>query len=88
MRTPVCGWRITAAPTAGTMARVCRLPDGGQYLGGPRVDLVGKRFIVTDALGMLLTVVIVTAAVQDRDGAKPALLQAYLCTQVRFVFSD
>jgi hypothetical protein len=37
-----------------------------------------KRFIVTDTLGLLLTVVVVTVAVQDRDGAKPALLQAYL----------
>jgi hypothetical protein len=46
-----------------------------------------KRFIVTDTLGLLLTVV-VTAAVQDPDGAKPALLQAYLCTRVRFVFTD
>jgi transposase len=32
--------------------------------------------------------VVVTASVQDRDGAKPALLQAYLCTRVRFVFAD
>jgi hypothetical protein len=47
-----------------------------------------KRFIVTDTLGLLLTVVVVTAAVQDRDGAKPALLQAYLCTWVRFVFTE
>ena len=31
---------------------------------------------------------VVTAAVQDRDGAKPALLQAYLCTRVRFVFTE
>jgi hypothetical protein len=42
-----------------------------------------KRFIVTDTLGRLLT-----AAVQDPDGAEPALLQAYLCTRVRFVFTD
>jgi hypothetical protein len=46
-----------------------------------------KRFIVTDTLGLLLTVVI-TAAVQDPHGAKSALLQAYLCTRVRFVFTD
>jgi hypothetical protein len=42
-----------------------------------------KRFIVTDTLGLLLTVVVVTASVQDRDGAKPALLEAYLSTSVR-----
>ena len=33
-----------------------------------------KRFIVTDTLGLLLTVVVLTAGVQDRDGAKPVLL--------------
>jgi hypothetical protein len=32
--------------------------------------------------------VVVTAAMQDPDGANPALLQAYLCTRVRFVFTD
>jgi transposase len=47
-----------------------------------------KRFIVTDTLGLLLTVVVVTAAVQDRDGAKPVLLETYLGTSVRFVFAD
>ncbi len=47
-----------------------------------------KRLIVTDTLGLLLTVVVLSAAVQDRDGAKPALLQAYLATSVRFVFAD
>jgi transposase len=47
-----------------------------------------KRFIVTDTLGLLLTVVVLSASVQDRDGAKPALLHAYLCTGVRFVFAD
>jgi hypothetical protein len=30
----------------------------------------------------------VTASVQDRDGAKPALLEAYLSTSARFVFAD
>ena len=63
---------------------VCLIGDSGT---GKSHLLIG-RFIVTDTLGLLLTVVVVTAAVQDRDGAKPALLQAYLCTRVRFVFTD
>jgi hypothetical protein len=32
--------------------------------------------------------VVMTASEQDRDGAKPALLETYLCTRVRFVFAD
>ena len=43
---------------------------------------------MTDTLGLLLTVVVITASTQDRDGAKPALLQAYLATGVRFIFAD
>jgi transposase len=67
---------------ADTVGRESRGYDAGKKVNGR------KRFIVTDTLGLLLTVVVVTAAVQDRDGAKPALLQAYLCTRVRFVFAD
>jgi DDE family transposase/putative transposase of IS4/5 family DUF4096 len=65
-----------------TVGRASRGYDAGKKVNGR------KRFIVTDTLGLLLTVVVLTAAVQDRDGAKPALLQAYLCTGVRFVFAD
>jgi hypothetical protein len=32
--------------------------------------------------------VVVTASVQDGDGAKPALLETYLPTGVRFVLAD
>jgi transposase len=67
---------------ADTVGRDTRGYDAGKKVNGR------KRFIVTDTLGLLLTVVVLTAAVQDRDGAKPALLQAYLCTGVRFVFAD
>jgi Transposase DDE domain len=56
--------------------------DAGKKVNGR------KRFIVTDTLGLLLTVVVVTASVQDRDGARPALLATYLGTSVRFVFAD
>jgi transposase len=67
---------------ADTVGRDSRGYDAGKKINGR------KRFIVTDTLGLLLTVVVVTASVQDRDGAKPALLETYLRTGVRFVFAD
>jgi hypothetical protein len=48
-----------------------------------------KRFIVTDTLGLLITVTVCAAGVQDRDGAKGALLGLYLSApRCRFVFAD
>jgi hypothetical protein len=67
---------------ADTVGRESRGYDAGKKVNGR------KRFIVTDTLGLLLTVVVLSASVQDRDSAKPALLQAYLCTGARFVFAD
>jgi transposase len=61
--------------------------DSRGYDAGKKVN-GRKRFIVTDTLGLLLTVVVLSASVQDRDGAKPALLATYLGTSVRFVFAD
>ena len=67
---------------ADTVGRDTRGYDAGKKVNGR------KRFIVTDTLGLLLTVVVVTASMQDRDGAKPVLLESYLGTGVRFVFAD
>lgn len=67
---------------ADIVGRESRGYDAGKKVNGR------KRFIVTDTLGLLLTVVVLTAAVQDRDGAKPVLLNTRLRTQVRFVFAD
>jgi transposase len=67
---------------ADTVSRDTRGYDAGKKINGR------KRFIVTDALGLLLVVVVLTASVQDRDGAKPVLLDTYLRTGVRFVFAD
>jgi transposase len=67
---------------ADTVGRDSRGYDAGKKVNGR------KRFIVTDTLGLLLTVVVLSASVQDRDGAKPALLATYLGTSVRFVFAD
>jgi transposase len=67
---------------ADTVGRDSRGYDAGKRINGR------KRFIVTDTLGLLITVVVCAASKQDRDGAKPVLLQAYLASPVRFVFAD
>ena len=67
---------------ADTVGRESRGYDAGKKINGR------KRFIVTDTLGLLLTVVVLHAGVQDRDGAKPVLLDTRLRTRVRFVFAD
>ena len=67
---------------ADTVGRDTRGYDAGKKINGR------KRFIVTDTLGLLLAVVVLAAGVQDRDGAKPVLLDTYLRTPMRFVFAD
>jgi transposase len=67
---------------ADTVGRESRGYDAGKKVNGR------KRFIVTDTLGLLLTVVVLTAGRQDRDGAKSVLLDTRLRTRVRFVFAD
>ena len=67
---------------ADTVGRGTRGYDAGKKINGR------KRFIVTDTLGLLLVVVVLSASKQDRDGAKPVLLDTYLRTRVRFVFAD
>jgi transposase len=63
------------------------VPAGG-YDAGKKVN-GRKRFIVTDTMGLLITVMVCAASVQDRDGAKGALLGTYLSTgRCRFVFAD
>jgi Transposase DDE domain len=70
---------VKGADTVGVASRGY---DAGKKINGR------KRFIVTDTLGLLLTVVVLTAGVQDRDGAKPVLLDTRLRTRVRFIFAD
>jgi transposase len=67
---------------ADTVGRASRGYDAGKRINGR------KRFIVTDTLGLLITVVVCAASGQDRDGAKSVGLQAYLASPVRFVFAD
>ena len=67
---------------ADTVGRKTRGYDAGKKINGR------KRFIVTDTAGLLITVAVLAASWQDRDGAKTALLGAYLATPVRHVFAD
>jgi transposase len=57
------------------------------YHAGKKVN-GRRRFIVTDTLGLLLTVTVCTAGGQDRDGAKTILLATYLTTAVRSIVAD
>jgi transposase len=67
---------------ADTVSRDTRGYDAGKKINGR------KRFIVTDTLGLLVSVTVLAASWQDRDGAKTALLSVYLFTPIRFVFAD
>lgn len=70
---------VKGADTVGSESRGY---DAGKKINGR------KRFIVTDTLGLLLTVMVCTASRQDRDGAKTILLATYLTTRVRHLFAD
>jgi transposase len=67
---------------ADTVGADTRGYDAGKKVNGR------KRFITTDTLGLLLCVVVCSARVQDRDGAKSVLLDTRLRTRVRFLFAD
>ncbi|GAA3945474.1 hypothetical protein Aau02nite_77810 [Amorphoplanes auranticolor] len=67
---------------ADTVGRDTRGYDAGKKVNGR------KRFIVTDTLGLLVSVTVLAASWQDRDGAKTALLSVFLFTPIRYVFAD
>jgi transposase len=68
---------------AETVARAGRGYDAGKKINGR------KRHIAVDALGLLLTVLITTGGVQDRDAAKPLLWNLRKAFRtVRLVWAD
>ncbi|MFI6928326.1 IS5 family transposase [Nonomuraea spiralis] len=67
---------------ADTVGRDSRGHDAGKKVNGR------KRFIITDTTGLLVTVAVMAASRQDRDGAKTALLSAYLTTPIRHIVAD
>ena len=68
--------------TADTVPKSTQGYDAGKKVGGR------KRFIVTDTLGLLIVVCVMAASVQDRDGARTALLDLHQAGGVRYVLSD
>lgn len=60
---------------ADTVSRDSRGYDANKKINGR------KRFIVTDISGLLVTVAVMAASRQDRDGAKTTLLSTYLTTR-------
>lgn len=72
---------------ADTVGRDSRGYDAGKKINGR------KRFLVTDTLGLLLTVMVCAANVADRQGGQRSLLGLYLdqlglVRRVRHIFAD
>jgi transposase len=68
---------------AGTVSRTSRGYDAGKKVNGR------KRHIAVDVIGLLLTVLVTAAGVQDRDGAKPLLWNLRkACRTVKLAWAD
>jgi putative transposase len=64
------------------------IPCESDYDGGKKINGI-KRHLLTDTLGLLLTIVVHPANIQDRDGAKLVLKKAKkLFSRIKKVFSD
>ena len=71
---------VRAAETVGAASRGY---DAGKKINGR------KRHIAVDTLGLLLCVLVTSASVQDRDGARPLLEQLTTsCRRIRLVWAD
>ncbi len=68
---------------ADTVASATRGYDAGKKVNGR------KRHVVLDTMGLLLLVMVTTASVQDRDGARPVLqAMAVMHPGLRLVWAD
>ena len=63
-------WQIIDSQSVRAAQEACRASRG--YDAGKKVN-GRKRHITVDTIGLLLTVLITAASVQDRDAAKPLL---------------
>jgi transposase len=72
-----------SARAADTVPKATRGWDNAKKVNGR------KRHIAVDTTGLVLTVVITAASVQDRDGARPLLWNLHrACRHVRLVWAD
>ena len=80
-------------PTAGSLdsqsVKTGTTPDGVRGFDGGKLITGRKRHILVDTCGFLLAVLVTSAAVQDRDGAR-LLLQnlAGFCKKLRLIWID
>ena len=80
-------------PTAGSLdsqsVKIATTPAGVRGFDGGKLITGRKRHILVDACGLLLAVLVTSAAVQDRDGARQLLENlAGFCKKLRLVWVD
>ena len=80
-------------PTAGSLdsqsVKIGTTPAGVRGFDGGKLITGRKRHILVDACGLLLAVLVTSAAVQDRDGARQLLENlAGFCKKLRLVWVD
>lgn len=73
---------------ASSTRKASRAPTPWAVTAAATTQARRSTVIITDTSGLLITVAVMAASRQDRDGAKTALLSAYLTTPVRYVFAD
>ncbi|MCG3212680.1 MAG: IS5 family transposase ISAcma43 [Anaerolineae bacterium] len=80
-------------PTAGSLdsqtVKIGTTPAGVRGFDGGKLVTGRKRHLLVDTCGFLLAVIVTSAAVQDRDGARQLLQNlASFCKKLRLIWGD